>query len=359
MRVSFRDRDPLMMGIIGMSSVALLVVAAFNLTVFEGGTTYHAAFTEASGLKPNEEVRIAGVKVGKVKSVRLEDDHVRVAFTAGSHVRFGTQSQLRIKISTLLGAHYLEVEPKGDRRQSPHAEIPASRTAPSYEVVPALQDLSGQLQKIDVPQLATALNTLNQTLKYSPDNVRRTLSGLRKISQAISSRDDELTGLLGHTRSLTGLLADRSGDLAQLVSNGGLLLQELNDRRQVITSLLAGTVSLSNQITGTIEENRATLNPAMRNLHSVVDILLRNQTNLDKAVKTLGPFVSVSADATAQGRWFDGYLQNLIPLPVAIGPAQPDTGATSGSSTRTPSGTRASGTRTPSGTPTSSGTGRK
>ncbi|GAA4606412.1 MCE family protein [Actinoallomurus liliacearum] len=345
MRVSFRDRDPLTMGIIGMSSVALLVFAAFNLTLLEGGTTYHAAFTEASGLKPNEEVRVAGVKVGKVKSVALEGDHVRVGFTAGSHVRFGTQSQVRIKISTLLGAHYLEVDPRGDRRQSPHTEIPTSRTAPSYEVVPALQDLSGQLQKIDVPQLATALDTLNQTLQYSPDNVRRTLSGLQKISRAISSRDDELTGLLGHTRSLTGLLADRSGDLAQLVSSGGLLLQELNDRRQVITSLLSGTVSLSNQITGTIEENRATLNPAMRHLHSVVNILLRNQNNLDKAVKTLGPFVSVSADATAQGRWFDGYLQNLIPLPIAIGPAQPATGGdASGSGKRTPSGTPTSGT---------------
>lgn len=339
MRVSFRDRDPLVMGIVGMSSVALLVVAAFNLTVFEGGTVYHAAFTEASGLKPNEEVRIAGVKVGKVKSVKLEDDHVRVAFIAGSHVRFGAQSQLQIKISTLLGAHYLELDPKGGRRQSPHTEIPTSRTAPSYEVVPALQDLSGQLQKVDVPQLAKALNSLDQTLRYSPDNVRRTLSGLRKISQAVSSRDDELTSLLGHTRSVTGLLADRSGDLAQLVSSGGLLLQELSDRRQVITSLLSGTVGLSEQITGAIEENRATLNPAMRQLHRVVNILLRNQNNLDKAVKTLGPFVTTSGDATAQGRWFDGYLQNLIPLPVRIGPAQPPiSDSRSGSGKRTPTG---------------------
>ncbi|MCO6004536.1 MCE family protein [Actinoallomurus purpureus] len=345
MRVSFRDRDPLMMGIVGMSSVALLVFGAFNLTIFQGGTVYHAAFTEASGLKPNEEVRIAGVKVGKVRSVKLEGDHVRVAFSAGSHVRFGTQSQVRIKISTLLGAHYLEVQPRGDRRQSPHTEIPTSRTAPSYEVVPALQDLSGQLQKIDVPQLAKALDTLDQTLKYSPDNVRRTLSGLRKISHAISSRDDELSSLLGHTRSLTGLLADRSGDLAQLVSGGGLLLQELNDRRQVITSLLSGTVSLSNQITGAIEENRATLNPAMRQLHRVLDILRRNQGNIDKSLKTLGPFVTVSADATAQGRWFDGYLQNLIPLPVAIGPAQPPIDDhRSGSGKRAPSGTTTPGT---------------
>src|SRR5262249_14833911 len=134
--------------------------------------------------------------------------------------------------------------------------------------------------------------------------------------------DDSLGDLLNHSRSLTTMLAGRSGDLAKLVSDGGLLLQELDNRRQVIRSLLAGTVSLSNQITGTIEENRATLHPALVQLHRVVGILERNQGNLDKSLQTLGPFVSVSADATGSGRWFDGYLQNLIPIPATIRPPQ-------------------------------------
>lgn len=111
-----------------------------------------------------------------------------------------------------------------------------------------------------------------------------------------------------------------TGDLAVLVSNGSLLLQEINDRSAAIRSLLSGTVSLAGQITGTIEENRATLNPALVQLHKVVQILTRNQNNLDHAVKTLGPFVNAATDGTGTGRWFDGYLQSLIPLPVGIAP---------------------------------------
>jgi phospholipid/cholesterol/gamma-HCH transport system substrate-binding protein len=203
--------------------------------------------------------------------------------------------------------------------------IPTSRTTPAYDVVSALQDLSGQLQKVDVPQLSKAFNTLTETLQGSSANVHGTLEGLQKISRAVASRDDSLSDLLGHTSNVTKLLADRSGDLAKLVSDGSLLLQELNGRQAAIRSLLSGTVNLSEQITGTIEENRATLNPALVQLHKVVGILTRNQDNLDRAVKVLGPYVTVSADAIGTGRWFDGYLQNLIPLPVGIAPSTPST----------------------------------
>lgn len=330
MKRSFRDRDPLRMGVLGVVSVTLLVALSFNLSRFEGGTKYRAAFTEASGLKPSEDVRIAGVKVGKVLSVDLEDDHVKVAFTVNPKVRFGTSSRASIKLSTILGSHYLEIQPSGSGRQSTHSEIPTSRTTPSYEVVPALQDLSGQVQKIDVSQLGKAFDTLSDTLQGSPDNVRGALDGLQKISRAVASRDESLSDLLQHTNNVTKLLADRSGDLAALVSDGSRLLQEIDDRRAVVRSLLSGTVSLSQQITGTIEENRATLNPALTQLHKVVGILLRNQDNLDRAVKVLGPFVTTSADATSTGRWFDGYLQNLIPLPVSV------KGPSGGSSTKSP-----------------------
>lgn len=323
MRRSFRERNPLTMGVVGVLVVAAAVFLAFNLTIFSGGTGYHAAFTEASGLKPGEEVRIAGVKVGKVSSVGLEGDHVKVDFKVNGGVRFGSNSRAQIKISTILGSHYLELQPAGTGQQSTRHEIPTSRTVPSYEVVPALQDLSGQLQKINIPQLGKAFDTLSATLQYSPDNVRKTLAGLRKVSRAIASRDDELNSLLGHTKNVSALLADRSDDLAELVSNSGLLLQEINKRRDTISSLLSGTIQLSQQITGTIDENRATLHPSLVNLHRVVNILTRNQTNLTNAIHVLGPFVTTSADATGNGRWFDGFLQNLIPLPITVKPPQP------------------------------------
>lgn len=325
MKRSFRERDPLRMGVLGMTTVVSLVVVTFNLTRFEGGTTYAAAFTEAGGLKPKEDVRIAGVKIGQVKSVRLEGDHVKVAFAVDPAVHFGTRSRVQIKLSTLLGSHYLQVQPVGTGRQSPHSEIPTSRTTPSYDVVPALQDATRQASEIDEKQLSTSFDTLSDMLRDSPDNVRGSLEGLRRVSRAVASRDDSLTRLLSHSANLTGLLADRGGDLAALVSDGSKLLGEIDDRRTVISQLLSGTVGLSRQITGTVEENRETLGPALVQLHRVENILISDQDDLARALRTLGPFVTTSADATSNGRFFEGYLQNLVPLPTRVAPpVRPD-----------------------------------
>ena len=337
----FRERNPLPIGIAGLAAIGLATALAFNLQHFAGGTTYSAAFSEAGGLKPGEEVRIAGVKVGKVESVDLDGDHVKVRFT--SSTPFGTQTRAQIKIKTILGSHYLALDPKGAHRQPASQEIPLSRTTAPYNVVPALQDASAALGKIDTRRLAQAMNALSQTMQGSPENFRRTLDGLQKISEAVSSRDDELNDLLRHSSGVTSMLAARTGDLAVLVRNGGLLLQEINARRAVINQLLTNTVALSQQITGTINENKATIGPMLKNLHRTIEILRRNQTSLEKAFQTMGPFAAEYADLTGSGRWFDVYIQNLIPLPFKLAPpaALNPTAQSPGTTPTTPAPSRA------------------
>ena len=61
---SFASRNPLMIGSIGLVVIAVLLWAAFNaakLPIIGGGTQYTAIFTEASGLRPEDEVRIANL----------------------------------------------------------------------------------------------------------------------------------------------------------------------------------------------------------------------------------------------------------------------------------------------------------
>src|SRR3954452_14683075 len=71
----FRDRNPVMIGAISLAVIAALVFVAFNaqsLPLIGGGTVYRAQFSEAAGLKPDDPVRVAGVKVGKVEGLALE-----------------------------------------------------------------------------------------------------------------------------------------------------------------------------------------------------------------------------------------------------------------------------------------------
>jgi phospholipid/cholesterol/gamma-HCH transport system substrate-binding protein len=317
----FRERNPLIIGTVGLVVIALLMLAAFNassLPIIGAGTVYHAAFAEAAGLKPGDEVRIAGVKVGKVESVDLEGDHVRADFKIkGAWV--GDRSTVDIKIKTVLGAKYLSIDPKGSAEQKAGQEIPVTRTTTPFDVFPAFEQLTRVAGQIDTKQLAQALDTLSNTFQDSPDDVRSSLDGLSKLSRTVASRDAQLTTLLQRTRQVTKTLADRDDQLVKLIDDGNLLMQEIQRRREVIHALLQSTSNLALQLSGLVRDNQQQLTPALTQLNGVVSLLQRNQDNLDKGIAAMAPFVRVFTNTLGNGRWFDNYIQNLLsPFPAGV-----------------------------------------
>ena len=137
------------------------------------------------------------------------------------------------------------------------------------------------------------------------------LAGLTRLSTTIASRDAELRTLLSRARDVTGVLASRDQQLQLLLSDGGLLLDELNSRRDAIHSLLVNTTVLSQQLEGLVSDNQKTIGPMLDNLDGVLSLLQKNQDNLDRGLQLLAPFYRLFNNAVGNGRWFDNYIQNL------------------------------------------------
>ncbi|MFF9805575.1 MCE family protein [Streptomyces coeruleorubidus] len=315
----FRERNPVVIGAVGLTVLALLTVAAFNadrLPVIGDGETYSAAFAEAGGLKPGDEVRIAGVKVGKVEEVGLDGDHVKVTFKIKDEPGFGTETGASIRVKTILGAKYLALHPKGQGRLEPGSEIPLRRTVPAYDVVQAFSDLTTTTEKVDTDRLAKALDTISTTFEDSPSEVRESIKGLSRISRTVASRDKALGELLDHANGVTGVLADRSGDFTALVEDGDKLFKEISKRRAAIHKLLKTSAALGIQLSGLVQDNEKEIGPALKGLNTVVKMLERNQAGLERSIKLLAPYVRVFTNTLGNGRWFDSYVQNLVAAPV-------------------------------------------
>jgi phospholipid/cholesterol/gamma-HCH transport system substrate-binding protein len=311
----FRDRNPVTIGAVSLAVIALLVLLAFNaesLPFIGGGTVYQAYFSESAGLKPDDPVRVAGVKVGKVDSLELDRGAVLVTFRV-KDAFLGDQTEGAIQIETLLGAKYLALVPEGSTPLDPDTKIPLSRTASPYDVVQAFSDLSSTVHSIDTTQLATSFEVLSQTFSGTPDEVKSSLQGLARLSQTISSRDDQLKQLLSATRSVTQVLADRNGEFTTLITDSNTLLQEVQARRQLIDQILTSTQQLSTQLSGLVADNTRTLTPALQQLSTVTQILEQNRENLGRTVANLAPFVRVFTNTLGNGRWFDSYVENLVP----------------------------------------------
>ena len=320
----FRQRNPRVVGAVSLMVLVAMVVVAMNLDALAGLTaagSYRAAFRDASGLAPGNEVRVAGVRVGKVTAVELAGaragrsatPYVRVHFRMDDDgVRLGRETAASIRIKTVLGQKYLSLEPKGPGRLADDAQIPLERTASPFDVVEAVTGLAGTFDAIDSEQLAAAFTTIADTFADTPASVRTSLSGLSRLSKTVADRDAQLRELLSRAHSVTGILADRDEEFRKLVSDGALLLAEVSKRRDAIHDLLVGTDSLSTQLSGLIADNRAQLEPALRELRGVVAILQRNRTNLEQTITRMGPFVNAFANVTGNGRWFDSYVAGLV-----------------------------------------------
>ncbi len=317
---SFRERNPVLVGVGGLVAIAVLLWVAFNaenLPMLGSGTGYAAAFSEAAGLRPGDEVRVAGVRVGRVTSVDLDNDHVRVEFRV-KDTWLGDESRADIRIRTLLGRKFLALEPRGQHELRPGGEIPLSRTTAPYDVELALGTLSQTVDAIDTDQLARAFDALSSTLHDTPAAVRDSVTGLSRLSATIADRDAQLRTLLARTESVSAVLADRSDDVGALLADGNLLLREVQQRRQAISDLLRDTSLLALQVQGLVRDNQHQLDPTLRQLQAVVDVLEHNQQNLERSIELLGPFVRVFANTLGNGRWFDTYVQNLLtPLPAS------------------------------------------
>ncbi|SFC60447.1 phospholipid/cholesterol/gamma-HCH transport system substrate-binding protein [Nocardioides terrae] len=321
--IPFRERNPVKIGAISIAVLALVMLAAFkaqDLPLIGGGDTYYADFSEAGGLKADDEVRIAGVRVGKVTDVGLDHGHVKVTFKLKSDADFGSQTRASIKVKTLLGAMFLALEPAGPGQLAEGAEIPVERTQSPYDVVQAFTGLADTAGDIDTDQLASALTTLSDLTRTTPASFRAALTGVSALSRNVAAKNERIGTLLSNLQRVSAVLDRRDGDIVGLMEDADVLFDALVQRRQAIHDLLTSTSTLSKELSALIDQSREDLKPALSHLQNVLAVLTKNEDNLDESLRLMAPFYRVFASTLGNGPWFDTYIQNMPPAP-AIGGA--------------------------------------
>lgn len=317
---SFQKRNPVPIALVGIVVLALSTLAALNaedLPIIGGGTTYRAEFSEVAGLTTDNEVRVAGVRVGTVSEIELDGDKVLVAFKV-SDTWLGADTTASIEIKTMLGQKYLALDPVGNRALDPGEPIPIERTAVPYDIMEAFRGLSGTVDAIDTDQLARSFDTLSETFSDTPEDVRGALRGLSQLSDTIASRDQQLSELLSNTRQVSQTLADRDAELVKLMEDGNKLLEELRNREQAIKAMLDGSRRLATELQGLVDDNNEQLAPVLADLDQLTNMLQRNQESLSEGIEQFAPFVRVFNNTIGNGRWFDNYVCGLL-LP-SLGP---------------------------------------
>lgn len=311
----YTDRQKRRAGLGTLVVLVLLAALAFNLQHLPGmsGTRYEAEFSDASGLHTGARVEIAGIRVGRVDSIRIEGDKVIVGFDVMNR-RLGTQTQASIEVLNLIGEKYLNLTPRGEGTLASGGRIPLAQTKAGYDIVSTLGRLTTTEEGIDTPQLATALTTLAGTLDQAQPEIRGSFDGIARLSRTVASRDRDIERLLRHADDVVKLIDERKGDLVGLMKQGDQIFAELVKRRDAIHQLLVSARTLATQLAGLVRDNREQIGPALRELQTAVTFLNQRERQLGETIKNYGPYASVLINIIGTGPWFDAYVPNFAGL---------------------------------------------
>jgi len=301
------SRDPFKIGLAAISVGGLVALLVVLTTFVSFGThSYAAMLAQTAGLRVGEDVEVHGVPVGEVTGIELAGDQVKVTFNVKKDVRIGRSSSADVKVATLLGTHYLAVEPAGAGRVD---TIPLSRTSVPFNLQDVLEKGTGNLQKLDPELLAKALTETSKTLTATSENIGPALTGIARLSEAVSKRSGQTGELLTAARSVTDQLSASSGDILSLMRQSNLVISEITSRRDAIHRLLVETTSLTTNLNDVIAQTRADTGPAIRQLNEVLRTLRSQDKTLKKVLDQMAPTVRYLANATGNGPWGDLWLK--------------------------------------------------
>lgn len=301
------------MGGIALGLLFLVMFASFNLQKVPGfrGTYYQAEFTDAAGLRTGSEVQVSGIRVGRVNDIRIGPERVIVHFDVKGR-EIGRLTRASVEVKSLLGDKFLNIKPAGSGSLPANATIPLSRTDASYDIVGTLSQLTTQTEDTDKANLTAALDTLAETLDAASPEIKGSFTGLSRLSQTISTRDEEIEELLERSQNVTALLDERKGDLVKLMDDADLVFQELKRRKKAIHTLLVSTNQLAVQLEGLVKDNREQLRPTLEGLRSILVFLNAREDQLETMLRNYGPYVNILGNVIGTGPWFDAYVPNML-----------------------------------------------
>jgi phospholipid/cholesterol/gamma-HCH transport system substrate-binding protein len=302
-------RDPFKIGIAALVVAALLGLAVLAISVVPfGKSSYTAMLAQTAGLRVSEDVKVHGVPVGQVTGIELDGDQVKVSFTVSKDVHLGSETRASVKVATLLGTHYLDVAPAGPGDLK--GAIPLARTSVPYNLQDVLEKGTGNLQKLDPLLLAKALTEASKTLEATSEGIGPALEGVARLSEAVTARSDQTAALITATRKVTDQLGESSVDIVELMKQANLVTAEITSRREAIHTLLTETTTLASNLAATIEETKADLGPAFRQLNEVLATLRRQDKVLKNLLENVAPAVRYVANATGNGPWGDLFVRD-------------------------------------------------
>ena len=290
---SFTERNPKVIGAVGLAVILVAVVLVFTLNrnTIGGGMNLTARFPNAAGLRSGDQVVLAGVPIGSVTGLHQRGQYVYADLRVDGSAQLPADSSATIQVQTLLGALAVKFQPGSDWAHLLRDGDTVTRTTVPFEFQ-QLQNVTGPLlARSNAPALNQLLADLATITKGKQDQVARIIAGLDRLTSTVTARQQEVGQLIDSANRVSGALASRDQQLTQAIDNFGTVMAGLAQRRQALSDLIANTQAVADQTAGLVGANRARLDGLLSTLNTDLDVVARHQVDLAQGLSYLASAV--------------------------------------------------------------------
>jgi len=325
---------------VGAALTKIFIFAAVTLTLtgvlaqtignitFTKTATYKAVFSDVTGLLASTDVRIAGVKVGQVKEIKIyQQKQAEVTFDVDKRIKIPRSSRAEIKYLNLVGGRFLTLEEgPGSAVLPPNGVIPLSQTKPALDLNVLLNGFKPLFQALNPPDVNRLAFEIIETLQGEGGTLNDLLIRTASLTNTIADKDALIGSVISNLNTVLATVDARDNELDQLIVQLQRLFAGLATDRQAIGDSLSGIDVLTGDLSGLLKDIRPSLQPDISHLGSIAAQLNSQKNDLTKQLRDLPNRVNEATRTATYGSWFNFFLckadGEITYTPLGGGPEQ-------------------------------------
>jgi phospholipid/cholesterol/gamma-HCH transport system substrate-binding protein len=291
-------------------ATSVLVATIGNLT-FSGKQEYHAVFADATGVVKGDDVRIAGVKVGSVEDIQIEDrTRALVTFSVEEGTDLSSATHAAIRYRNLVGQRYIALTPEaGDTEQLDEGgTIPVEQTSPALDLTVLFNGFKPLFQALSPDDINKLSYEVVQVFQGEGSTLENLLGHTASITQTLADRDQVIGDLIENLDYVLDHVADRDDQLSDLIQNFRTLVTGLKDDRGAILDSLEGISDLSVQTADLVRGIRPSFVEDIKQLRRFAGNVDANKAELDRALQVLPIKLEKVGRTAIYGSFFNFYM---------------------------------------------------
>jgi phospholipid/cholesterol/gamma-HCH transport system substrate-binding protein len=221
-------RNPLLWGMGALVMVTVVALVATALYIHPPGQKIVTFYTDdAASVRPGDEVRIAGITVGKVQDLALEANQVRIRARVDDDAFVGNQSQVQVRMLTVVGGYYVNLVSLGDTALGANP-IPVERVTMPYSLIQTLADATKITDNIHPTPIKESLDEVQKGLAGTNiESLSAVIDAGNALFSTIDKQRGQLSAILDMSDEYIRSLKDFGDELKQIVRKVSILEQTL------------------------------------------------------------------------------------------------------------------------------------